>query len=118
MNIHIGEKIKEVVANRGMSKVVLGQRLKMTSTNIHKIFKRETIDTGLLQKLCAALEYDFFQYYYGALPQLVNEEQAAYGKNARPEAEISVLKLEMAKKEINYLKKINALLEEKGNSTL
>lgn len=132
MAIHIGSIIKEVLAERGMSKVELSRRLNMTSTNIHKIFKRETIDTGLLLNLCKALKYDFFQYYMVASTSHLKEGDSLYGdhkdlmKQALPAAqnkitadeedEIVSLKLEMARKEIDYLKKINDLLENKESS--
>jgi transcriptional regulator with XRE-family HTH domain len=63
MLIHIGEKIKEVTEARGISKAELGRRLNMTSTNVHKIFKRESIDTSLLKNLSNVLEHDFFTYF-------------------------------------------------------
>jgi DNA-binding Xre family transcriptional regulator len=131
MAIHIGSIIKEVLAERGMSKVELSRRLNMTSTNIHKIFKRETIDTGLLLNLCKALKYDFFQYYMSASTSLLKEGDSIYGqaetavtsdqtgpiKNpTQEEDQIVSLKLEMARKEISYLKKINDLLENKEGS--
>ena len=132
MAIHIGSIIKEVLAERGMSKVELSRRLNMTSTNIHKIFKRETIDTGLLLNLCKALKYDFFQYYMPASTSHLKEEDSIYGGHIATgnaldtaaqnkcslveEDQIVSLKLEMARKEINYLKRINDLLENKEGS--
>ena len=129
MAIHIGSIIKEVLAERGMSKVELSRRLNMTSTNIHKIFKRESIDTGLLLNLCKALKYDFFQYYMSASTSHLKEDVTIYGGQgaagnvsatllpvksvSEEEEQIVALKLEMARKEINYLKKINDLLESK-----
>ncbi len=118
MASHIGQKIKEVLEKRGISKSELGRRLNMTSTNVHKIFKRETVDTGLLQKISAALNYDFFQYYSPSIIQSFNEDKEIYAAGNEYELnqckkELELLKLEMAQKEIDYLKRINELLEKK-----
>ncbi len=126
---HIGEKIKEILEKRAISKSELSRRLNMTSTNVHKIFKRETIDTGLLKKISEALDHDFFQYYNEQTPASLHEDQAPYrtAGNASGSKQSSsqqreleqyknqliALKLEFAEKEIYYLKRINELLEGK-----
>jgi plasmid maintenance system antidote protein VapI len=63
MGIHIGEIIQVEVEKRGINKSALARSLSMTSTNLHKIFKRESIDTGLLERLSNSIGYDFFQHY-------------------------------------------------------
>jgi transcriptional regulator with XRE-family HTH domain len=96
--MHIGLKIKEVTELRGITKAELGRRLNMSSTNIHKIFKRESIDTGLLDRLSDILEHDFFQYYIKSA--IVNDLSA-------------VFELETCKEKLKMSEKINSLLEEK-----
>lgn len=125
MASHIGQKIKEVLEKRGISKTELGKRLNMTSTNVHKIFKRETVDTGLLQKISEALDYDFFQQYASPALQTFNEDKEVYKTGTAPakisyineldqcKKEVEHLKSEMAQQEIAYLKRINELLEKK-----
>ena len=66
MYIHIGNKVKEIAEARGIAKAELGRRLNMSSTNVHKIFKRESIDTQLLSNISVALEHNFFQYFMEA----------------------------------------------------
>jgi transcriptional regulator with XRE-family HTH domain len=61
--VHIGSKIKETAEARGISKAELARRLNMSSTNVHKIFKRESVDTQLLSNISKALEHNFFQYF-------------------------------------------------------
>lgn len=110
MLIPIGTKIKEVTERRGISKSELGRRLNMSPTNIHKIFKRETIDTGLLQKISDVLEFDFFSFYGSkksyenntdhSIPALDNE--AEYKKS-----------LQQCHEKVMMLERINSLLEEK-----
>lgn len=116
--IHIGQKIKNIVEKKGMAKTELARRMNMTSSNVHKIFTRKTIDTGLLIKLSEILEYDFFKYY----PKYITEKETAitllndtnenpgYYETLKKNYET---KIETLIKEINYLKEINQMLKEK-----
>jgi transcriptional regulator with XRE-family HTH domain len=61
--VHIGEKIKEIFDSKGLSVSEFGRRINMSRENIYGIFRRKTIDTGLLVKISSILEHDFFQYY-------------------------------------------------------
>ncbi len=63
MVIHIGNKIKGIVSKRGMSVSEFGRRINKSRENVYSIFKRKTIDTGLLSVISKVLEYDFFEYY-------------------------------------------------------
>jgi transcriptional regulator with XRE-family HTH domain len=106
----IGNLIREITERRGMSKSELGRRLNMSPTNVHKIFKRQTIDTGLLQNISKILEYDFFAYYkiekkYERPPEVLNvanDQENVYEKE-----------LDRCREKIAMLEKINLLLEEK-----
>ena len=46
-----------------MGATELGKLINTSKQNIYGIFKRRTIDTGLLKKLSQALDYDFFTLY-------------------------------------------------------
>ena len=50
----------------------LSKRIYCDRTNIHKIYKKDSIDTELLYKISRALDHDFFQ----ELSQLYQEEAA------------------------------------------
>lgn len=63
MVIHIGNKIKGVVSKKGMSVSEFGRRINKSRENVYSIYKRKTIDTGLLLVISKVLEYDFFEYY-------------------------------------------------------
>lgn len=63
MAIHIGKKIKDVFTRKGMKTNEFARRLNKSRENIYSIFKRETIDTGLLTEISKVLEHDFFQYF-------------------------------------------------------
>jgi hypothetical protein len=76
MIIHIGTKIKGIVTKKGMSVSEFGRRINKSRENVYSIFKRKTIDTGLLITISKVLEHDFFQYYSPATTELekVKEE--------------------------------------------
>lgn len=121
MMIHIGEKIREIVEKRGMAKTELARRMNMTSSNIHKIFTRETIDTGLLIKLSEILEHDFFSYYpknfadaEPAIKQWNDSDESKFYNEAVKRSYES--KIEILTKEVSYLKEINKMLREKLES--
>ncbi|MDP1747566.1 MAG: helix-turn-helix domain-containing protein [Bacteroidota bacterium] len=63
MIIHIGIKIKSIVNKKGMTVSEFSRRINKSRENVYSIFKRKTIDTGLLATISKVLEYDFFQYY-------------------------------------------------------
>lgn len=110
MAVLIGQIIKDIIERRGMTKTELGKRLNMSPTNVHKIFKRNTIDTGLLQKISEVLEYDFFSYYTlgktyeGATdePSIVAEREAEYKRS-----------LQECQEKVKMFEKITTLQEEK-----
>ena len=61
--MNIGEKIKEIIDQRGMSTSEFARRLCTTNQNVHNIYKRDSLDTKLLERISEILEHDFFQYY-------------------------------------------------------
>jgi transcriptional regulator with XRE-family HTH domain len=77
MEKSIGEVIKTRVASVGMSKAELARRLHMSPANVHKIFKRSTVDAMLLRNLSNILDYDFFRHFE---PEVTRQrkEQASY----------------------------------------
>lgn len=119
--VHIGQKIKEKLEYRGIFVSELARRISTSRENIYSIFRRKTIDTGLLQKIGEALDHDFFQYYStSSTTDKFNEEEAPYYKRS----ELDILKeiedikkeIENLKKENQYLKEINGLLKDRGRS--
>ena len=59
--MHIGEKIKEVMTQQRVSVISVTKEIECERTNIYNIFERESINSGLLQKFCQILQYDFFK---------------------------------------------------------
>jgi hypothetical protein len=62
-DIHIGTIIKQVMKTQGRSPSWLAKQLGCERANIYDIYKRQYIDTHLLQKISEILSYDFFWIY-------------------------------------------------------
>lgn len=116
--IHIGKKIKEVWRASRLKGTEFAVAINKDRQVIYDIFKRETIDTGLLQKIGKVLDHDFFNYYSAAAPLTAQEEKVAYGLKAeiqRLEEELKLHKRQLAEaeKRCELLEKVNKLMEEK-----
>ncbi len=112
--VHIGKKIKEVVDNSPISVTDFASRINRSRDIAYKIFKRETVDTALLQQISKVLDHNFFRYYNEQL-QVVKEDVPEYGKAAALMNELKSCKKQLADLEKRYelLEKVNKLTEEK-----
>ena len=63
MSIHIGKEIESELRRQGCGVTWLAQRLHCDRTNVYNIFKRDGIDTILLQRISAVLNRNFFLLY-------------------------------------------------------
>jgi len=108
--IEIGQKIKEVFDKRNIKLTEFADELGTVRQNVYRIFKKRHVDTGLLLKISQVLEHNFFQYYVD-LPAEVEDEKL---KSLRSEAGDVQKQLELSRKEIDYLRKIIKLMEEKA----
>lgn len=106
--VEIGQKIKEVFDNRNIKLTDFADELGTVRQNVYRIFKKRHLDTGLLLKISRVLDYNFFQYY--VIPQI---NQQPIVKPPGESAEFQK-QLELSKKEIDYLRKIIKLMEEKS----
>jgi len=113
MKIDIGEKIKEVFDTQNMKLTDFADELGTVRQNVYRIFKKRHLDTGLLLKISQVLNHNFFQYYVEAPPSKAAHESQEL---ARLKAECSDYQrqLDLSKKEIDYLRKIIRLMEEKA----
>ncbi|MBR1626371.1 MAG: helix-turn-helix transcriptional regulator [Bacteroidales bacterium] len=59
--MHIGKHIREVMIRQGVSVIQLAEAIHCERANVYNIFKRESIDTDILIRICKALNYDFFK---------------------------------------------------------
>lgn len=120
MKIHIGEKIKQRSKELRIGPTELAGMINTSKQNVYGIFKRESIDTALLEKISKVLKYDFFALYIN--PKLSPLKDGDLGdKKNKPyflideKSEFSLLKNQLMdlKEKYDLLKKVNTLLEEK-----
>jgi transcriptional regulator with XRE-family HTH domain len=108
--IEIGQKIKEIFDNRQMKLTDFADELGTVRQNVYRIFKKRHLDTGLLLKISQVLNHNFFQYYV-ADPTEITDEKI---KILQSETSEHIRQLELSRKEIDYLRKIIKLMEEKA----
>jgi transcriptional regulator with XRE-family HTH domain len=108
--IEIGQKIKEIFDKRQMKLTDFADELGTVRQNVYRIFKKRHLDTGLLLKISQVLNHNFFQYYVSD-PTEITEEKI---KLLKSETSDYQKQLELSKKEIDYLRKIIKLMEEKA----
>ena len=58
--MHIGQHIKEVMRQQGITATRLAEDICCSRTHVHKIFRKDSIDIALLRRISVALNYDFF----------------------------------------------------------
>ncbi len=76
--IHIGKKIKDVWKKSRLKGTEFASLINRDRQVIYDIFKRESIDTELLNKISKVLNHDFFAYY-SAEPLVTREPQNKFG---------------------------------------
>ena len=89
MAVHIGNKLKQVAKQKGIKITDLAKRISTTRENIYSIFRRRTIDTGLLDKFCKTLDHDFYQYLSTSL---LEENKALKGQVSKLNQDSDLLK--------------------------
>lgn len=107
--VEIGQKIKEVFDNRNIKLTDFADELGTVRQNVYRIFKKRHLDTGLLLKISRVLDYNFFQYYVS--PEMNHQPVVVKAPSENAEYQ---KQLELSKKEIDYLRKIIKLMEEKS----
>ena len=120
--VHIGKKIKDVVNKSSYSVTEFAKKINRSRDVAYKIFAKENMDTGLLQKISRVLNHDFFNYYSKELPGMVQEEQEPYVKR-EDMMDYLANELKACKRQISDLEKkyelsekVNKLMEEKLES--
>ncbi len=108
--VEIGQKIKEVFDQRQMKLTDFADELGTVRQNVYRIFKKRHLDTGLLLKISQVLNHNFFQYYVSS-PTESSDEKIQVLKS---ETADYLKQLELSRKEIEYLRKIIKLMEEKA----
>jgi transcriptional regulator with XRE-family HTH domain len=112
MKVEIGQKIKEVFDKRQMKLTDFADELGTVRQNVYRIFKKRHLDTGLLIKISQVLDHNFFQYYVvSASPDPNSGEKIA---DLKKELNNQNYELDLARKEVDYLRRIIKLMEEKA----
>jgi DNA-binding Xre family transcriptional regulator len=118
MSLHIGKLIQQQAKESKIGPTEFGNKLNTTSQNIYAIYKRKSIDTDLLMKICIVLNYNFFI-------ELAKDKQLAGFKPndaIQAEARLSSVeqynkilseKIELLNELVNQQKKHILLLEKK-----
>lgn len=115
MKIHVGEKIKARATELRIGSTELAKSINTSKQNIYGIYKRESIDTDLLQKFCKVLNYDFFTLFVNPKLPPNNDKKSKLQISGDRDLEYDVLKNQMEdlKEKYELIKKVNVLLEEK-----
>lgn len=61
--IHIGQIIRTAVKNKKITVTDFARSINCTTRNVYKIFDKESVDTGLLEKIGRSLNQNFFVHY-------------------------------------------------------
>ncbi len=98
----IGKIIEIKLREKGISVSEFARRINKNRNNVYDIFRRESLDTQLLQKISQVLDYDFFMHFRKENNSILVEDGGDYGKN-----ETDILqKYNELQKEIVYLKQL------------
>jgi transcriptional regulator with XRE-family HTH domain len=118
METTIGQKIKEVFESKKMRMNDFAEKIDTVRQNVYKIFQRDSIDTELLVKISEILDHNFFQYFHpktsGGLEGNHLKSQSSDYQEVIKKLSETEQELALAQKEIDYLKKIIDLMEERA----
>lgn len=62
-HVHVGEAIDYRRRELKLTKTELGRRIGVTQQHVNRILERETMETSRLEKVCEALDFNFFSLY-------------------------------------------------------
>ena len=115
--ITIGYQIEKILRERRMSVSEFAEKINTNRNNFYYIFKRKTIDTGLLEKISNVLGYNFFKSYNSELNDYSlikesNDENIKIVFEIKTENKTLKKEIELLKREIQLKDKIIELLEQ------
>jgi hypothetical protein len=108
--VEIGKIIENILRQKRMPIIEFAQKINTNRNNVCNIFRRKTIDTGLLLKIGEILDHDFFQYFITnkTRTSILSERNSLYLVNS----ELKVLKEQNDKLE-KEIKDLQNRLEDK-----
>ena len=80
--MHIGNRVKEVLAGQGRNARWLASQLPCERSNVYNLFKRTSVGVDLLMRLCVVLGHDFFKELSDELSACAEGEAAPGAKGA------------------------------------
>lgn len=105
--MHIGKKIKDLIAIRKMSVVDFASHMNLSAATVYNIFEKEDINTQNLRKISTVLNVPI-TYWFEDMPPPVN----VTGANEHKEVYGGVQKDMLLQRENEMLKEQIALLKE------
>lgn len=57
----IGQRIKEVIREKGVTVTWVAKQIPCERTNLYNIFSRKDVSAGMLMRLSLILDHDFFK---------------------------------------------------------
>lgn len=116
----MGHKIREIFETQSLPVAAFAARIGIARQNVYRLFEKKDLDTGLLMKISQALTHDFFRYF-SPLPDQPSPEVAQTPPSAtlpvEPETAAELAhcqrELDLAHQEIDYLKRMVSLMEER-----
>ena len=64
-NIHIGQLIQAQLKADQRSASWLAREIGCTRNHVYKIFNKSSLDSDLIFRISKAMNFNFFQYYFG-----------------------------------------------------
>jgi DNA-binding Xre family transcriptional regulator len=102
-NVHIGEAIEQKLKEKNISKQEFADKLGIPQQNLHRIFKKSSIDTDKLYTICQILDYNFFDDFSNRDESIMAGEQ--YSKIVKQHKTL-LAETKTIKKKLDELQKI------------
>lgn len=107
--VHIGRLIRSKFEASGMTKKAFADKIGLSVRHLYTLFEKDSVDTGLLQKISDVLNYNFFQAFSNYKEPVQSDEAEEPGLNKS----IVQLKLEInLKGRLNKRDILNSVREE------
>ena len=72
--IQIGKQLRQKMEERQKTVVWLSKHLSCSRANVYKIFEKYSVDTEMLARISAILNFDFFSLYSEDIKKKNNQE--------------------------------------------
>lgn len=80
---HAGKEIYNIIKNKRLKQKDVANMLNMSTVNLSKIFKKESIDASLLEKITKTLNIPINYFFDESTPLIVEEPQSEYRKEIK-----------------------------------